>query len=612
MSFYEVAVIGSPLAPLTYSGPAGLVAGCVVTISLRGRQTLGAVTAAVGEPPFSCRSLEVDTAGRHYSPQTLETAVFIAGYYQSSIGEALALFVPAVPGMRYAYPDMAVDVRLSERQREAFDHAMHHPISLLFGDTGSGKTEIYITLIAAALNAGQTAVLLMPEIGLTPQMEKRLERHFGAGVAIWHSKQTKKTKDTILEGIATGRVRIVAGARSALFLPLASLGLVIVDEEHDDSYKSSSRPRIHARDVAVAMGHKHGIRVVLGSATPSVASYHRYPVFRLRGTYFSGSRHYRFSPVSQTIGEETLQSVDAAVRGGGQVIVFVPTRANFKALVCPLCHTTLQCPYCSVSMSLHKAKKAVECHYCHYIEPIPETCPACGLAHLDENRVGTDEIAALLGERYPQMRIQKFDRDEVTTDSRLKKILADFNEGKIDILVGTQMLAKGHDYHAISLAVVIGLDYLLAMPDYKAREKAMQLFVQISGRTGRKGEGTVLVETAYADLFSRFIDDYEPFIREELACRAPLYPPFSRLARIVVSHRDKERTHRATEQIASSLLGCEGVEVVGFGEAPISRISGKYRDAILLRSTSAVRLIDALRSVDHPWAQIDIDPVSFS
>lgn len=612
MHYVEVAVLGSPLAPLTYQTSSLLAEGQIVTISLQNKKRQGVVIRYVDQPSFTCLDLDSQDNGSFLTAVVLQTASFIAAYYHASLGEALQLFVPFTTIKPLEPVLLSHDIQLSQPQNEALELLDQHETALLFGDTGSGKTEIYIHLIQRVLNEGGQAILLMPEIGLTPQMEKRLSHHFGGLVALWHSKQTKKTKEKILEKIAKGDVRIVAGARSALFLPFAHLKLIIVDEEHDDSYKSSSRPRLHARDVALYYGGLIKAKVVLGSATPSLSSFYRYPIVRLKGTYFPSTRTYEFITPHERLSPLVFDRIGAALAAQQQVIVFVPTRANFKMISCPACGQSVQCPYCSVAMSLHKTKKALVCHYCHYVEPIATSCPSCETSTLQEYRIGTDEIVTLLQEAFPQKTIQKFDRDEVTTEKRLKTILGEFNDGKIDILVGTQMLAKGHDYHRVGLAVILGIDYLLGMPDYRAREKALQLFLQISGRTGRKGSGKVVIESHNEDFFRPYIDNYESFLGQELADRGELYPPKRRLARIVASHTQEAKAKELIEQVALSLMKVSDLDVVGYGPAAIAKIASKYRYDLLVRSKAIKPLQEALRQIGHPALTIDQDPVNLT
>ena len=507
---------------------------------------------------------------------------------------------------------IACDIQLSAQQQRAYDFVSSHPLSLLFGDTGSGKTEIYMKILEDTINAQKSAIFLMPEISLTPQMQKRLKEKFGDLVAIWHSKITKKRKEKIIHGLENGEIKIIAGARSSLFVPIPNLGTIIVDEEHDDSYKASNRPRYHARDVAIYMGKVLGARVVLGSATPSLSSYHKFPFFRLKETFFETQKSIVFQKEEEGISEWILQELSNTLAQNHQAIIFLPTRANYKYLTCFECGKFVECPFCSVGMSIHRDRNALRCHYCNYMERIPQVCPSCKSEKLKTNRIGTAQVVAQLSEQFKDKRFVKFDRDEITTQTKLKKILKEFNDREIDVLVGTQMLSKGHDYHDIRLAVVFGIDTILAMADYKARERALSLLLQVAGRSGRRGEGKVIVQSNNADFFSHYIDDYEKFLQDELHYRKDLYPPFTKLMKILISHKSKQKALGILDALQNCLQDASDIEVVGFGEAPIAKIASKFRFQVLLRATSTKALLQIAHKCKCKECEIDIDPVQFS
>ena len=338
-------------------------------------------------------------------------------------------------------------------------------------------------------------------------MKKRLEKVFGKSIAIWHWKKKKKKKEEILKGLQEGSIRLIAGARSALFFPYSNLGVIIVDEEHDDSYKSDSKPRFHTKDLSIYMAKKFDLQLVLGSATVSSSSFFKIPFFRLDETYHQTKKYYSFEDSEAKLSLKVIDKITKTIDSGNQLIVFLPTRANFKYQICTTCGKSVECPYCSVSMSLHKNDLALKCHYCGYAQQIPETCPSCHSGIIHNLRVGTAQIEEELKELFPQKVIKRFDRDQIKTNSQLKTILNEFNKGEIDILVGTQMLSKGHDYHNVRLAVVLGIDSILNMNSYKAREKALSLLIQISGRSGRKGEGEVIIQTKNEGFFNHYLNE---------------------------------------------------------------------------------------------------------
>lgn len=429
---------------------------------------------------------------------------------------------------------------LTPAQEQARKFAEANETSLIFGDTGSGKSEIYIALIAQTLAAGKQALFLMPEISLTPQMTKRLQSYFGERLGVWHSKISPKKKREILEKFNAGEIRLIAGARSALFLPFSDLGLIVVDEEHDDSYKSAAAPRLNARDAAIFVGKKLGIRVVLGSATPALSTYAKQPHFRLRGTYFSSAKRFIFDESETGLSPKILTEIGRSLEAGKQAVVFLPTRANYKYMVCENCGQIVRCPFCAVGMSYHADAAALKCHYCGFSAFYRASCENCGGEVMQARKIGTGELSAQLAAHFPNARIAKFDRDEITTQRKLEVLLNNFNAHKIDILVGTQMLSKGHDYHGVDLAVIMGIDEHLSYPDFRAREKTLALAMQVAGRAGRSGQGRVVIQTRQSGFFRDYIENYDDFLRDEAEFREGLYPPYMRLLRVLISHKNEK------------------------------------------------------------------------
>ena len=612
MNYYEVALLKSPLQNLTYCHEEELREGQEILVKLRNRKNLsdGVVVKKVDEPDFKCVTIDEMTQG-FYAPEMLKTAHFISQYYVCSLGEALSIYTPFNKEIKHEATDKVYDTKIefSPHQQEAYDFCMKHTQSLLFANTGSGKTEIYIKIIEEHLNNNKQAVLLMPEISLTPQMQKRLEKVFDGSVAIWHSKVTKKKKESIIEGVLDGSIQLIAGARSALFLPFSDLGCIIVDEEHDESYKSDSKPRYHAKDLALYISNKFDVQIVLGSATPSSASFHKIPYHRLDKTYFETSKKIIYDDSSESLNPLVINKISQTVTEGNQVIVFLPTRANFKYQVCTSCGKAVDCPYCSVSMSLHKNSRALKCHYCGYAQAIPETCPSCKTGIIHNLRVGTAEIQSRLKDIYTDKIIKKFDRDEIKTDKKLRDVLNDFNSNKIDILVGTQMLSKGHDYHNVKLAVILGIDSVLNMNSFKARERALSLLIRIAGRSGRKGYGEVIVQTQNEDFFDYYLNDYENFLKEELVFREDFYPPYLKMAKVTFAHANGFKAKQEMEKYLLILKQNQEIEVVGSNECAIFKLANKYRYEIILRSKLVKPLLQALHSIDSPLSTVDMDNV---
>ncbi len=603
-----------PLDSFTYESPLYISSGSQVFVPLKGYFKPAVVLSQTRPLDAPCESIHEITPF-YYSEKQLEVTRFISGYYLVSFGEALALFIPydltCKASVHYNETASALP-KLSAVQQKAFERLQEVPVSLLFGDTGSGKTEIYMKYFEELTCKGKRCLFLLPEIALTPQMQRRLEAHFGDTVVLWHSKMTKLQKEKTLQKIRSGEAMIIAGPRSALFLPISDLGLIVVDEEHDDSYKSSSRPRYHARDVAIYMGKLLNIPVVLGSATPSLSSYVKFPHVRLKGGYHESQKQFLFEPERERVTPLIDEAVAKNAAASKQAILFIPTRANFKYLICGDCGYTLECPFCSVGMSLHGKSNALKCHYCGYAEPIPTICPKCSSHMLENSRLGTVEAMEYFAVYQPQLRTQQFDRDAITTQNKLKKALERFNNGEIDLLIGTQMLSKGHDYHDVTLAVIMGLDNMLQLPDYRAREKTLALLIQIAGRAGRKHDAKVIVQSYYEAFFRPYLNNFEQFLEDEKKIREGLYPPFKKLARIMFAHVKREKAYDAMLEMAGKLSRYSEVEIVGQGAAAIERIGGKYRFQILLRSEKSTDLIRAIKVTRNRLAEIDMDPVEFA
>lgn len=610
--YYEVALLKSPLEPLTYESSESIALGQLVHVKLARRKGFldGVVVKEVEKPTFKCVAIE-ELGTSYYDETMLQTAQFISSYYVSSLGEALSLYTPFIH--EPSQMDLSFDsgIALSQEQQEAYDFLEEKQQALLFANTGSGKTEIYIKTIEKHLNAGKQAILLMPEISLTPQMQKRLEKVFEGHVAIWHSKITKKRKLTIIQKLLSGEIKLIAGARSALFLPYSALGLIIVDEEHDESYKADQKPRLNVKDLSIYMSKQQKCQLILGSATPSMTSFHKLPYIRIKKTYFQSSKQVTFYDSQFALNEEVKHKIGYTLAQNQQVIVFLPTRANFKYQICSTCGKSVECPYCSVSMSLHKNALALKCHYCGYAQQIPQSCPSCKTGIIHNLRVGTAQIEEELTALFPSKKVMRFDRDSITTDTKLKAVLNDFNNEKIDILVGTQMLSKGHDYHNVTLAVVLGIDSVLNMNSYKARERALSLLIQIAGRSGRKGFGEVMIQTKNQDFFEHYIQsyDYEQFLKDELEFREELYPPYFKMAKIVFAHSNGVKAKDEMERYANHFKELEVVEMIGCGESGVFKIANKYRYEILLRSNNIKALIQTLHSVTSPMAIIDMDTI---
>ena len=594
LKYFECAIIGTTQV-FTYQSNIKLNIFDIVLVTLRNKEVKAIILQEVNKPSFKCKEI----ISIYYTPTSneIDFIKFISFYYFSTYSETLSIF-NLQKNNSLSPIKIETKIKLNEIQLKAFNFCQNNKISILFGDTGSGKTEIYIKLIENIINQNKTAIFLLPEIAITSQMEKRLKQHFSDLVEIWHSKITKPKKQKILENIKTGKTRIIAGARSALFINMPDLGIIIVDEFHDDSYKSQNIPLYNAKDLAIYKS-KYDIKVVLGSATPLISDIYKHSYFRLKGNFYNSKNQISF--ISRF--EESFNKIKETLDKNGQIIVFIPTRANFKYMICADCGEAVKCPFCDVGMSIHSKNRVLKCHYCNYGMKIPNQCPKCQSESFINERIGSSEVVEILNTIFPTKMIQKFDRDIITSKTRLDKILKDFNNKKIDILVGTQMLSKGHDYD-VDLAIILDIDFVLNMPDFRARERALSLAIQVAGRAGRRKNAEVIIQTRQEDFFKQ---TYDEFINEELEFRKELnYPPFTRLLKLEFS--DKKQIDAYNEMI--KVKNClNEVEILGFGEAPISKIASKYRYQILLKGKNLHKIIWKCKT---PKTRVDIDPVSFS
>ncbi|HIE11711.1 MAG TPA: primosomal protein N', partial [Kiritimatiellae bacterium] len=510
-------------------------------------------------------------------------------------------------------------------------------VVLLFGVTGSGKTEVYLGAIAEVLQRGQGAIVLVPEISLTPQTVERFRSRFGDTVAVLHSGLSEGERHDEWHRLNRGEARIAIGARSALFAPVRNPGLIVVDEEHETTYKQEETPRYHARDVAVMRGRQEGCAVVLGSATPSLETYYN----AVRGKYRLVELpvrvdHRRMPTVRvvdmrveaekaglRVISADLLEAVRLRLERGEQVMFFLNRRGFASALICPRCGYAAACADCSVTMTYHLQGPRLLCHLCGREQKVPARCPQCGDKTFRYAGVGTQRVEQVAARLFPGAVVQRMDSDITTRRGAHRRILWDFRAGKIDILIGTQMIAKGLDFPNVTLVGVIYADIMLHMPDFRAAERTFQLLTQVAGRAGR-GElsGEVVVQTftpyhpaiqAARSLDFRTFYDQEVEFRRELA-----YPPFARLACVRFRGESEAAVKETAERLKHAVEPeLSGTAISGPAPAPVAKVRGKFRYQLLLRSrgirTVCRALKDILRRFRAPRGveiTVDVDPVS--
>ena len=508
-----------------------------------------------------------------------------------------------------------------------------HPF-LLHGVTGSGKTAVYLAAMQQALDRGLSSILLVPEIGLTPQTAGLLDAAFGARVALLHSALTPDERSEQWRRIQRGEAPIVVGTRSAIFAPVPKLGLILVDEEHDQSYKQEETPRYNARDVAVMRAKLEGAVVVLGSATPSLESWQnsaqkKYARIEMRDRVMNRPlpavelidmrTEFKQTGLENLFSRALVEQTRVALERGEQALILLNRRGYSFAVICRACGEKLECQNCAISLTHHKpaadesdvaragiAKQGqrLECHYCGFRRTVPARCPKCDSEHLYYLGAGSQQGEERLGEIFPGARIGRMDRDTVRGRYDVERLLARLHSGEINLLVGTQMIAKGHDIHGITLVGVVGCDHALSMPDFRAAERVFQLMTQVSGRAGR-GElpGRVVVQTYYPDHYAILAasqHDYASFVERELKYRRWMhYPPFGVLANVLVQSAKLEDAANWSAELGKwfQKAAPEGVRVLGPCTAPIARIKGTYRFHMILKAASRKALNAALRGM---------------
>ncbi len=513
-------------------------------------------------------------------------------------------------------------------------------VCLLAGITGSGKTEIYLRAIDQVLKEGRQAIVLVPEIALTPQTGERFKARFGSSVAIIHSALAAGERFDQWQKIASGRASVVLGPRSAVFAPVKKLGMIVVDEEHVTSYKQSVQaPFYHARDVAVMRAKLEKCTAVLGSATPSLESYRnsrrgKYTLLSLRERPDEArlpaieivdlKREVELKKKRISFSSRLLDCLRETLDRGEQAILFLNRRGFYTLLFCRSCGHVAKCPHCSISLTYHKSRRLLVCHLCGHTEKAPKRCPSCRSGDLSFSGLGTQRIEDRIGKFFPRARTLRMDTDTVTFRGAHRKYLKEFEAGKIDILIGTQMIAKGLDYPNVTLVGVIFADTALNLADFRATEYTFQLLTQVAGRSGRGGRrGKVIIQTyspRHPAIRAAARQEYEPFFEQEIGFREELgYPPVNHFIALTVLSRNEGKALKMTEHLARSLeplLG-KGDELLGPAPPPFARIRGWYRWQLIVKTGTVTAILKALEKVLPGFyrrrdvrIEVDVDPVS--
>ena len=535
---------------------------------------------------------------------------------------------------------------LNDRQQEAFNTieasiASHKfEAFLLHGITGSGKTEVYLRAIEATLALGRSALLLVPEIALTPAMAGQFFHRFGDRVAILHSAFNDAERAEQWRRIRSGSAGVVVGTRSGVFAPVQNLGLIVVDEEHDQSYKQQDSPRYNGRDVAIVRARTAGACVVLGSATPSLES--RYNVERGKYRLIELPERIEQRPLPEvelidmrvefletrkqsTFSRQLLDAIGKRLEIGEQVMLLHNRRGFSSFVSCRSCGEKLECINCAVTLTYHKRDRRMLCHYCDHAEKVPSVCPKCHSEHINFLGFGSERVEDELHQHFPTARIARMDRDTVSGKKHFETILSGFRERNFDILVGTQMIAKGHDIPNVTLVGVVSADIGLGMPDFRAAERTFQLLTQVAGRAGRGNlPGKVLVQTINPDHYAvrmAATHDFRAFYAKELQFRKLMrYPPFSALANVLIRSEKQEDALRISSELGHLLTPPpENLKVLGPAEAPVPRMKNEFRYQLLIKAANRTTLNQTLQklrqfAIEKKWSAtalvIDVDPLS--
>jgi len=664
--YADVAVCLPLVRTFVYSLTAAVETGCRVVVPFRKRAVDGFVVGLRKEAP---RNVEVHAvtdvidAAPLVRPEIFELCKWISDYYVAPLGEVLRSALP--PGITAKHVERGLKPATTSVPEHFCEHVVEgfsprpvltedqsralatilathgfHP-TLLHGVTGSGKTEIYMRAAGEMLASGKASLILVPEIGLTPQLTDRFAERFPGQTAVLHSSLTKRQRIDEWLRIYRGEAPIVIGTRSAVFAPLHNLGMIVVDEEHETSYKQEEVPRYNARDTAVMRAKLVGAAIVLGSATPSMESFrnaeakkYQYvgiatrvedrplpnvEIVNMRDEYMAEGKQVVFS-------RRLLQSISVRLERSEQTMILLNRRGYAAFLLCRKCGFTYQCNSCSVALTYHRGIDKLLCHYCGVARKPPSRCPECDSEYIHYVGEGTERLEAELKSLFPEAQIGRIDRDAMRHIRDYHRVLGGFRDGKIDVLVGTQMIAKGHDFPGVTLVGVVGADAALSLPDFRAAERTFQLLTQVAGRSGRGDRpGEVLIQSYFPDHYTfqlactqRFEDFYA---RESRYRKAMFYPPFTALAGIMVSDHDSARAARVAREIGEYLdsLRSQAIRILGPAPAPLERIKRAHRYQLLIKSSSRATLhalLERLQShieekkISSTKVIVDVDPVS--
>jgi len=646
MKHYEVApltYIGKDTNVLTYCSTLDIAKGMYVIVPIRGKKVAGIVLRTVPRPSFESKEIQEVLFDRPVlKPEMLELAEWMSHYYAASLPSVLGTFLPSgiTTKRRKIASSLAKTTELEKHKQLTSDQSkifasieknLGKKPQLLFGVTGSGKTEIYLQLIANEIMKSKGAIVLVPEVSLTPQALERYSARFGDRVVVIHSYLKETERFAAWKAVFDGEKDIVIGSRSALFAPVQNLGLIIIDEAHETSYKQDQSPRYEATRVAEKISELTGCGLVLGTATPSIDMFYRAQNGELSLQTLSNrivqdkmpdieiiDMRHEFRYGNKSIFSEKLQTeIKSTLALKGQVLLFINRRGMSTFVSCRDCGYVAKCPNCDIPLTFHYDDLKLTCHHCGHIEQPAVQCPKCNSMAIRYFGSGTQKVEQEIKKLFGNVRVSRMDKDTTKTTGSHARLYNEFADNDVDILIGTQMVTKGWDLPNVRLVGVVSADAMLNYPDYRANERAYQLITQIAGRTGR-GEhtGKVVLQTYTPDnpIFRAIqIHDFSKFYETELTNRSELeYPPFAKLVKLLYNNASFEHTKAEAERVAG-LLADE--QIIGPSPAFIPKLAGKYRYQIIVRSkpgdeTRFRELVKKIEKITNNNWSIDIDPVS--
>jgi primosomal protein N' (replication factor Y) len=642
MQYYEVHIADSRYRgneSLTYSFEGDLPINSVVSVPLRSVLSTGFIAAKVDCPKFAVKPIKAALSSAPLPDHCLKLAVWLQGYYACSFGEALRLFAPSVASVRSikkpldhpVQENLSLDAELTKQQIQAIKDVNNSATQtvLLHGDTGSGKTRVYLELAKPILEAGKSVVILTPEIALTTQLEHMIKSKLANKIYLLHSELTqserKKTWFAILE---SKEPIIVLGPRSALFAPVPSLGLIIVDEAHEPAYKQEQSPRFHAIRVASALGNIAKAKVVLGSATPSVNDYYlasqKKAIVEMKlqarsnqlaqlSTEVIDLRNKKAFSKNRYVSDKLITAINEALRNKRQSLIYYNRRGSARLILCDNCGWQYLCPNCDVPVIYHADQEIVRCHICGFSDDTPKACPVCNNPDVIYTSIGTKALYEIVKKLFPAARVARFDSDNVLGE-RLNESYDKVHKGDIDILVGTQLLAKGLDLPLLDVVGVVSAETSLTLPDYTAEERTFQLLYQAMGRVGRHGPGKVLIQSYEPEspiILASANRDYQAFYKRVISERKQFkFPPYSYLMKFTCKRATLASAQKASEEFKANLAR-KGlpIEIIGPTPSFYARRGNSYYYQIVLKSKDRDVLVELAKKTPSGWT-FDLDPVN--